>query len=197
MTNREKLKAEILHYYFTKNWVVEQIVRQLSVHHSTVERVLSEAGVERKRRSSILDPYHPFIRKTLDQFPTTTAAQLFDMVVERGYPGGFSHFRHLLLLFQMESTRVSTRTHREMTAALWILRLLQGGIDENELNQTLQQPMRSGDVRALLGHTRDERLSVRNRAVAIITSAYGIRQNIISTVLILRPECSATIILAG
>ncbi len=183
----QKIGAEILRLHFAENWPVGRIAHKLGVHHSTVERVLDEAGVERKRHSSILDPYLPFIRKTLDHFPTITVAQLFDMVAERGYPGGFSHFRHLLLPLRLEITRVSTRTRSEMMAALWILRLLQGGIDENELKQTFQRPMRSGDVRALLGHIRDERLSVRNRAVAIIASAYGIRQNIISTVLLLRP----------
>jgi len=180
-----KTRAEILRFHFAVNWPVGRIAHKLGLHHTTVERVLAEAGVERKPRPSILDPYLQFIRKTLDNYPSMTDSQLFALVVERGYSGGFSYFRHLVLPLRLEISRFSTRTHREMMAALWILRLLQGGIDESELSQTFQQPMRSEDVRALLGHTRDERLSVRNRAVAIIASYAGFRQNVISTILLL------------
>ena len=74
------------------------IARQLGVHHSTVERVLGEAGVQRERRRprrpSKLDPYLAFITETLEHFPTLTAARVFDMVKARGYPGGPDHFRH-------------------------------------------------------------------------------------------------------
>ena len=77
---------------------VGTIASQLGVHHSTVERVLGEAGVERERRRarrpSKLDPYMGFITETLERFPTLTAARLFDMVTARGYSGGPDHFRH-------------------------------------------------------------------------------------------------------
>ena len=98
MVIREELKAQILRYYFAEHWRVNTIARQLGVHHSTVERVLGQAGVERERqrprRPSMLDPYVEFITQTLEQFPTLTAARLFDMVKARGYPGGADNFRH-------------------------------------------------------------------------------------------------------
>ena len=79
-------------------WRVGTIARQLGVHHSTVERVLGEAGVQRERRRprrpSKLDPYLAFITETLEHFPTLTAARVFDMVKARGYTGGPDHFRH-------------------------------------------------------------------------------------------------------
>ena len=94
----DELKAQILRYHFVEHWRVGTIARQLGVHHSTVERVLGEAGVERERRRprrpSKLDPYIAFITETLERFPTLTAARLFDMVKARGYPGGPDHFRH-------------------------------------------------------------------------------------------------------
>ena len=43
----DELKAQILRYHFVEHWRVGTIARQLGVHHSTVERVLGEAGVER------------------------------------------------------------------------------------------------------------------------------------------------------
>lgn len=94
----DELKAQILRYYFAEHWRVGTIARQLGVHHSTVERVLSQAGVEREhqrpRRPSMIDPYVAFITETLEQFPSLSAARLFDMVTERGYPGGPDHLRH-------------------------------------------------------------------------------------------------------
>ena len=91
-------KAQILRYYFAEHWRVGTIARQRGLHHSSVERVLREAGVEREhqrpRRPSMLDPYVTFITEVLEQFPTLTAARLFDMAKERGYPGGPDNFRH-------------------------------------------------------------------------------------------------------
>ena len=94
----DELRAQILRYHFVEHWRVGTIARQLRVHHSTVERVLGEAGVQRQRqrqrRASKLDPYMAFITETLERFPTLTAARLFDMVTARGYTGGPDHFRH-------------------------------------------------------------------------------------------------------
>lgn len=91
-------RAAILRYFFTEHWRVGTIARQLGVHHSTVERVLHEAGVAREqqrvRRRSMLDPYVPFLVETLTEFPTLTAARLYDMLRARGYPGGPDHVRH-------------------------------------------------------------------------------------------------------
>ena len=87
----DELEAQILRYHFVEHWRVGTIASQLGVHHSTVERVLGEAGVERERqrprRPSKLDPYMAFITETLERFPTLTAARLFDMVKARGYTG--------------------------------------------------------------------------------------------------------------
>ena len=46
----DELKAQILRYHFVEHWRVGTIASQLGVHHSTVERVLGEAGVERERQ---------------------------------------------------------------------------------------------------------------------------------------------------
>ena len=98
MAISDELRAQILRYHFVEHWRVGTIASQLGVHHYTVERVLSEAGVERerqrRRRGSKLDPYMALITETLERFPTLTAARLFDMVRARGYTGGPDHFRH-------------------------------------------------------------------------------------------------------
>jgi transposase len=92
----KELEARILRCHFVEHWGVHTIATQLGIHHSTVDRVLSQAGMpkaERARRPSILDPYTPFLIETLAQYPRLTAARLYAMAQQRGYTGGASHFR--------------------------------------------------------------------------------------------------------
>jgi AraC-like DNA-binding protein len=90
MTISDDLKANILRYHHVEKWRVGTIARQLNVHHTTVKRVLSETGVSKHSilvQESMIDPYLPFITETLQRFPDLTASRLYQMVVERGYPG--------------------------------------------------------------------------------------------------------------
>jgi len=92
----EQQRADILRLHLVEKWPVGTIATQLGIHHSSVERIISQAGmpkVERAKGPSIIDPYLPFIHQTLQRYPTLSAARLFQMVSERGYPGGPSHFR--------------------------------------------------------------------------------------------------------
>ncbi len=99
LTISPDIEAKILRYYHVEKWLVGTIAQQLGVHHGTVDRVLSQAGLpkaERPGRASMIDPFLPFIRETLKQFPRLTASRLYAMVRERGYRGGQDHFRHLI-----------------------------------------------------------------------------------------------------
>ena len=94
-----KLEAHILRYYHVEKWRVGTIARQLRVHGGTVRRVLAQAGLPRTgvvHRTSQVDAYLPFIRQTLEKFPSLTASRLYMMVRERGYRDGPDHFRHLI-----------------------------------------------------------------------------------------------------
>ena len=51
MAANEELKAQILRLHFVEHWRLSTIAEQLCVHHSTVEPVLGEAGVERSINS--------------------------------------------------------------------------------------------------------------------------------------------------
>ena len=42
-----ELEAQILRYYHVEKWRINTIARQLRVHHSTVQRVLAQAGLPR------------------------------------------------------------------------------------------------------------------------------------------------------
>ena len=93
-----ELEERILRLHFVEKWRDGTIARQCGVHHSTVQRVLHARGVppSQIRRPSLVDPYLPFIRQTLNDYPTLPASRLHQMVVVRGYPGGPDHFRRLI-----------------------------------------------------------------------------------------------------
>jgi len=93
------IEAQILRYHHAEKWTVGTIARQLHVHHSVVRRVLAQAGLPRigpPPHPSQIDAYLPFIRQTLETFPTLTASRLYAMARERGYRGSPDHFRHLI-----------------------------------------------------------------------------------------------------
>ncbi len=99
MAISQELEAKILRYFHVEKWKVGSIATQLGVHHGTVDRVLSQAGLpkaQRPHRASLIDPYRPFVLQTLEQYPKLTASRLHAMVRERGYSGGEDHFRHLI-----------------------------------------------------------------------------------------------------
>ena len=93
------LRAQILRLYQAERWRVGTIASQLNLHRDTVKRVLEQACVMRAQaplRSSLVDPYLPFMVETLTKFPTLTASRLYAMVRSRGYTGGADHFRHIV-----------------------------------------------------------------------------------------------------
>ncbi len=93
------IEAEILRLYHAEHWRVGTIATQLGVHHSTVRRVLAQAGVPGARQSlrpSMADPYLPFLLETLERYPRLRASRLYQMARSRGYPGGPDHFRSLV-----------------------------------------------------------------------------------------------------
>ncbi|HET9954838.1 MAG TPA: IS21 family transposase [Polyangiaceae bacterium] len=96
-------EANILRLYYAEKWRIGTIATQLHVHHTTVQRVLAQAGLEPQRvsqRPSMSDPYTPFIVETLEKYPSLCASRLFQMVRERGYPGGPDHFRRVVARFR-------------------------------------------------------------------------------------------------
>ncbi len=102
MISRE-LEAEILRLYHAEKWKIGTISAQLAVHHSTVRRVLAQAGITAGKqisRPSIVDPFIPLIVQTLEKYPRLRASRLYEMAKERGYPGGPDYFRHVVALYR-------------------------------------------------------------------------------------------------
>ena len=69
-------RAEIRRLYYGEHWKLGTIAAQLGLHRETVRAAVEcESGGVRRGvcRPSALDPYLPFIRDTLAQYPTLRA----------------------------------------------------------------------------------------------------------------------------
>ena len=91
--------AEIRRLYFGEHWKVGTSVTNLGVHPDTVRAAIAlDTRVVRRGacRRSILDPYLPFIRDTLAQYPRLRATRLYEMLRPRGYSGSANQLRRLV-----------------------------------------------------------------------------------------------------
>ena len=98
-----QLETEILRLHHAEGWPVGTLSRQLHLHHSTVRRVLGQAGIaaaHQYTRPLMVEPFVPFIQETLARYPTLRASRLYRMVRERGYPGAPDHFRAIVARYR-------------------------------------------------------------------------------------------------
>jgi hypothetical protein len=99
--------AEIRRLYYGEHWKVGTIAAALGVHHDTVRAALvnDTQGMRRGTcRATQLDPYLPFMRDTLAQYPRLRATRLFDMVKGRGYTGSVLQLRRAVRLIRPAAT---------------------------------------------------------------------------------------------
>jgi transposase len=69
------------------------------VHHDTVSAAIAQDTQALRRGRcgpTLADPYLPFIRDTLAQYPRLRATRLFEMVRARGYPGSVVQLRRVV-----------------------------------------------------------------------------------------------------
>ena len=131
MISRER-EAEVLRLFHAEKWPVGTIATQLGLHHTTVQRVLAQAGLTPKAvitRPTIADPYLPFITEMLTKYPKLAASRVYQMVRERGYPGAPDHFRHVV-------SRVRPRPAAEAFLRLRTLPGEQGQVDWAHFGKT-------------------------------------------------------------
>jgi transposase len=90
--------AEIRRLYYGEHWKVGTIATNLGVHHDTVRAAVALAGrpvPARPCRRTKLDPFLPFIRDTLEQYPRLRATRLHAMLTARGFDGSAVQVRRL------------------------------------------------------------------------------------------------------
>ena len=99
--------AEIRRLYYGEHWKVGTIAAALGVHHDTVRAAIAHDTQTVRRgtcRATRLDPYLPFIRDTLAQYPRLRATRLFEMVRPRGYTGSVVQVRRMVRTLRPAAT---------------------------------------------------------------------------------------------
>jgi transposase len=93
-----ELRVQIRHYFFAEHWKVGTIAAELKLHPDTVRRAIEVNRVQRalQLRASIVDPYLPFLRETLEAHPRLCATRLYRMIAERGYTGSIVQLRRVV-----------------------------------------------------------------------------------------------------
>ena len=81
--------AEIRRLYYAEHWPVGTIAAPLGVHHETVRAAIAECAQRAAGacRATTLDPYLPFLRDTLAQYPRLRATRLIEMLRAAAIPG--------------------------------------------------------------------------------------------------------------
>ena len=105
-------RAEIRRLYYGEHWKLGTIAAQLGLHRETVRAAVeheSGAGRPGVYRPSALDPYLPFIRDTLAQYPSLRATRIHEMVRQRGYPGSVNQLRRIVKRLRPETGRTVYR----------------------------------------------------------------------------------------
>ena len=105
-------RADIRRLYYSEHWKLGTIAAQLGLHRETVRAAVEHASGSVRGgvcRPTALDPYLPFIRDTLAQYPRLRATRIHEMVRQRGYPGSVIQVRRLVRRLRPESTRTVYR----------------------------------------------------------------------------------------
>lgn len=110
--------AEIRRLYFGEHWRVGTIAAALGIHHDTVRAAIAHDTQALRRgtcRPTILDPYLPFVRDTLTQYPRLRATRLFEMVRHRGYVGSVVQLRRVVRTLRPQ---VTPTVYRRLTTLM-------------------------------------------------------------------------------
>jgi transposase len=91
-------RAEIRRLFYAEHWRIGTIASQLGLHAQTVRAALETERFNPRSlvRASPLDPYLPFVRDTLEQYPRLRATRLYEMLTARGYLGSVTTLRRLV-----------------------------------------------------------------------------------------------------
>ena len=91
-------RVQIRRYFYAEHWKIGTIAQALDVHPDTVRRAIEVERFQHAEplRPSIVDPYLPFVRQTLEQHPRLRATRLYQMIRDRGYSGSVEQLRRVV-----------------------------------------------------------------------------------------------------
>jgi len=91
-------RVQIRRYFYAEHWKIGTIAQALNIHPDTVRRAIEVERFQHAEplRPSIVDPYLPLVRETLEQHPRLRATRLYQMIRDRGYSGSVEQLRRVV-----------------------------------------------------------------------------------------------------
>jgi transposase len=88
-------RVQIRRYFYAEHWKIGTIAQALDVHPDTVRHAIEVERFQHAEplRPSMVDPYLPFVRQVLEQYPRLRATRLYQMIRDRGYSGSVEQLR--------------------------------------------------------------------------------------------------------
>lgn len=172
---------ELLYY---KHFSIDKISKMLSLDPRTVSKWSKKKQYEQRKQektSSVIDPYKSAIRKEFE-LTQSTAVNIFRVLKEYGYDGGYSSVKKFISDFRNNITNIS---NEKILPSRWMLMLLQGKFNALSLLQNYGVDLSLEDAEKLVSCICDGKLRDRNRAIIIIASLKGISKSTISQFLII------------
>src|ERR1700690_3843808 len=109
----KETNAQVRLYFDAEHWKVGTIAHQLGVHPDTVRKAIEADRFHGTQplRASIVDPYVPFLRQTLEQYPDLRATRLYLMIRDRGYSGSVVQLRRSVARLRPHSREPFLQLH--------------------------------------------------------------------------------------
>ena len=96
-----EVRVKIRRYFYAEHWKVGTIAQARGVHPDTVKRAIEVERFHRAEqlRATMLDPYLPLVRQTLEAHPRLRATRLHQMLEDRGFRGNVQQVRRVVARF--------------------------------------------------------------------------------------------------
>jgi hypothetical protein len=173
----------------TCKWPLGRIERHLQISPKTIRKYLLSPTRCRIRvsRTGKLDPFKTAVAEMVRQEPSLPTQRILQQLRLLGYKGGITTLRNHLRIARAAPFR-TVRGNGRQDAFEWMHRLLQGAITEIEIHTDLSHV---AQLDKLVSVVTEERLSMRNRAIAVLARERGIVQSHVCSFLFIDRKTAA------
>ncbi len=177
--------VRIRNYFENDSLKYSQIAHALDLDCRTVARWANEKRYQPRKstpRKSKLDPFVNEIVRMIKIAPNSPAEIVHRQLVELGFDGGVTIVRDYLRKIRGE---LYGNLYLGDVGHFWMLRLLQGKVTCNELEETFKGQLNSIDILRLHNAILNKSLRYRNRSITVLSYLNNISQRSIARFLFL------------
>jgi transposase len=108
-----EIRMQIRHWFFAEHWKIGTIAQELGIHADAVRTAIESNHFHRAQtlRPCLTDPYLPFIRQSLQQYPQLRATRIYQMLQARGYQGSVVQLRRAVATLRPHRPEPFLRLH--------------------------------------------------------------------------------------